>query len=256
MGSLSEGTMCWYCGVNHAGYIPDGCNGPACGPCIDVGLEWGWEYVEQKLWMRLWPACATRIAAINRSTHEDLLTLLAHVPTLPVRMAACLEDELLGCRSAWTAPITAPSMPISKAKAKAKAVTSPGGDRGAGGAGGDPGAGAPAYDDSYGATVYVAAGEVGIFRAYQVNAGADTTTGEALSLVMGLQLNRHVPVDRVHACFIYAHHISAALTLESSYDNRITESGFESLDWHPGELFRDRVRRFSPYLVVYPRVRL
>ena len=143
-----------------------------------------------------------------------------------------------------------------KAKAKAKEVTSQGGDRGAGGAGGDPGAGAPAYDDSYGATVYVAAGEVGIFRAYQVNAGADTTTGEALSLVMGLQLNRHVPVDRVHACFIYAHHISAALTIESSYDNRILESGFESLDWHHGELFRDRIRRFSPYLVVYPRVRL
>ena len=30
MGSLPEGTLCAYCGINAAGYIPDGCVGPVC----------------------------------------------------------------------------------------------------------------------------------------------------------------------------------------------------------------------------------
>ena len=30
MGSVSEGTLCSYCGVNPAGYIPDGAVGPMC----------------------------------------------------------------------------------------------------------------------------------------------------------------------------------------------------------------------------------
>ena len=30
MGSVPEGTLCAYCGVNPAGYIPDGAVGPMC----------------------------------------------------------------------------------------------------------------------------------------------------------------------------------------------------------------------------------
>jgi len=30
MGSLPEGTLCAYCGLREAGYIPDGCCGPLC----------------------------------------------------------------------------------------------------------------------------------------------------------------------------------------------------------------------------------
>ena len=30
MGSFPEGTLCCYCGVNPAGYIPDGAVGPMC----------------------------------------------------------------------------------------------------------------------------------------------------------------------------------------------------------------------------------
>ena len=93
MGSVSEEAVCSHCGVYHANRY--------CG----VNLK------------TLWPRCATRIAAINRSTKEDLLTLLAHVPTLPVLMAACLEHELLfflvGNPTPWAAPITVPSLPIS-----------------------------------------------------------------------------------------------------------------------------------------------
>ena len=38
MGSLDRGTMCVYCDRYEAGYIPDGCCGPACGPCLDYWL--------------------------------------------------------------------------------------------------------------------------------------------------------------------------------------------------------------------------
>ena len=56
-----------------------------------------------RMWRRLWPACATRIAAISRWSNADLIELLAHVPSLPVRIAACLEDELRGYRCLITA---------------------------------------------------------------------------------------------------------------------------------------------------------
>ena len=35
MGSLADGTLCMYCGVNEAGYIPDGCVGVICFTCPD-----------------------------------------------------------------------------------------------------------------------------------------------------------------------------------------------------------------------------
>ena len=39
MGTVEEGTMCAYCAVNEAGYIPDGCVGPTCPDCWDRTLE-------------------------------------------------------------------------------------------------------------------------------------------------------------------------------------------------------------------------
>ena len=45
MGSLPEGTKCFYCAVNLAGYIPDGADGPMCGDCQDVGWK---QYVANK----------------------------------------------------------------------------------------------------------------------------------------------------------------------------------------------------------------
>ena len=45
MGSLPEGTKCFYCAVNLAGYIPDGADGPMCGDCQHVGWK---QYVANK----------------------------------------------------------------------------------------------------------------------------------------------------------------------------------------------------------------
>ena len=33
--------MCAYCDQHEAGYIPDGCCGPVCGPCLDYWLGGG-----------------------------------------------------------------------------------------------------------------------------------------------------------------------------------------------------------------------
>ena len=52
MGSLPEGTLCAYCGINEAGYIPDGCVGPVCfdgeNNCGDLILDGLWHLVLQR----------------------------------------------------------------------------------------------------------------------------------------------------------------------------------------------------------------
>ena len=50
MGTLPRGTLCAYCGVREAGYIPDGCAGPLCMDpddvcCFDLWQSRSWEYV-------------------------------------------------------------------------------------------------------------------------------------------------------------------------------------------------------------------
>ena len=50
MGTVQDGTLCAYCGVNEAYYIPDGYAGPFClGPegasCWDIQERHGWEVV-------------------------------------------------------------------------------------------------------------------------------------------------------------------------------------------------------------------
>ena len=58
MGSLPDGTLCAYCGVREAGYIPDGCAGPVCFEpdgecCFDRSLVLGWDVIVQERLMRL-----------------------------------------------------------------------------------------------------------------------------------------------------------------------------------------------------------
>ena len=58
MGSLPEGTLCSYCGVREAGYIPDGAAGPICfepdGKCCwDRVVALGWDVIVQERQMRL-----------------------------------------------------------------------------------------------------------------------------------------------------------------------------------------------------------
>ena len=59
MGSLPEGTLCAYCGVREASYIPDGAAGPICfapsGECChDRALALGWDAIVRERLMRLW----------------------------------------------------------------------------------------------------------------------------------------------------------------------------------------------------------
>ena len=71
MGTVEEGTLCAYCGVREAGYIPDGCVGPMCmgkpGCCQEVGEEFGWSCIDNKRLCRLgrsWIACLARDANV------------------------------------------------------------------------------------------------------------------------------------------------------------------------------------------------
>ena len=59
MGSLPRGTLCAYCGLREAGYIPDGCVGPVCMEpddecCYDRSQALGWDVIVQERLMRLW----------------------------------------------------------------------------------------------------------------------------------------------------------------------------------------------------------
>ena len=50
MGTIEDGTLCAYCGINEAYYIPDGCVGPVCLfpgglSCWDIQERHGWDGV-------------------------------------------------------------------------------------------------------------------------------------------------------------------------------------------------------------------
>ena len=50
MGTLEDGTLCAYCGINEAYYIPDGCVGPVCifpdgVSCWDIQERHRWDGV-------------------------------------------------------------------------------------------------------------------------------------------------------------------------------------------------------------------
>ncbi len=70
MGSLPEGTLCAYCGVREAGYIPDGCCGPVCFDekvgCWDVAQSSGWEVVEAMRLKRLWQGLVVKLSKHNQ----------------------------------------------------------------------------------------------------------------------------------------------------------------------------------------------
>ena len=79
MGALPEGTMCAYCDENEAGYIPDGCCGPVCGMCLDLGLDHGFEGVHTlrlQRWIRaiigwLSPRATSRHLTLVESVLQD-----------------------------------------------------------------------------------------------------------------------------------------------------------------------------------------
>ena len=80
MGSLPHGTLCSYCGVREAGYIPDGCAGPLClDPdvecCSDRANALGWDVIVQERLMRLWKMKIAMICNDKTSLPEPLQIL-------------------------------------------------------------------------------------------------------------------------------------------------------------------------------------
>ena len=90
MGSLPEGTMCSYCHEHEAYYVPDGCCGPLCGPCMDLGIERGFDHVYILRWQRwirakLWP-----LSPREPTRTQSLAESVMHEPLLAIHIAKCL----------------------------------------------------------------------------------------------------------------------------------------------------------------------
>ena len=78
MGSLDEGTLCWYCAVREAGYIPDGCLGPLCmgrydddpgegESCYDLSVRLGWDAVWERYTLRCYTAMVCMLCKASPS---------------------------------------------------------------------------------------------------------------------------------------------------------------------------------------------
>ena len=103
MGSLSDGTLCSYCNVHEAYYIPDGCCGPLCGHCMDLGIQHGYDHVfilrlerwiRAKFW-RLSPRVPRRPVTLAESViHHPLVAL--HISQFLVEMTDGSETWRMG----------------------------------------------------------------------------------------------------------------------------------------------------------------
>ena len=88
MGSLPRGTLCAYCGLREAGYIPDGCAGPLCfapndESCFDLCESRGWDYVCGLRYAR-WTAA--RFGTLAKSLPPPLDTIGQAVAEFSVRV--------------------------------------------------------------------------------------------------------------------------------------------------------------------------
>ena len=79
MGSHPPGTLCFYCGLREAVYIPDGCSGPVCFDldvgCYDRGQDVGWDVIVQERLMRLWKM-KTAMICTDRTSLPGPLSIL------------------------------------------------------------------------------------------------------------------------------------------------------------------------------------
>ena len=106
----------------------------------------------------------------------------------------------------------------------------------------------PASTDSTGSAVRACVytcGESDDFTCYEIMVFAHTTIGEVLSVVLN--------IDRrdVHCHFCFGEHVSEAITAEVCTDITVPESKFfGGADFDPNALLINRIRRFSPYVVV------
>ena len=87
MGSLRDGTLCAYCDVEEAEYIPDGCCGPVCGVCMDAGIASGWRQIDlirHNRWIR---ALLGNLTAWARRHHRTPTEEALSDPTVAVNIA-------------------------------------------------------------------------------------------------------------------------------------------------------------------------
>ena len=88
MGSLPKGTLCCYCGIREASYIPDGCVGPLClgdaDSCYELAEVHGWAAVVSLRLARLWRMLSAKFAKAygwqpvfaNMDTTQNLASFL------------------------------------------------------------------------------------------------------------------------------------------------------------------------------------
>ena len=88
MGSLPKGTLCCYCGIREASYIPDGCVGPLClgdaDSCYELAEVHGWAAVVSLRLDRLWRMLSATFAKaygwqpvfVNMDTTQNLASFL------------------------------------------------------------------------------------------------------------------------------------------------------------------------------------
>ena len=89
MGSLPDGTLCSYCDIYEAGYIPDGCCGPLCGECMDIGITApnGYDKVfifRLERWIR---AHFWRLSPHQPRRHQTLVESVFHHPLVALHIS-------------------------------------------------------------------------------------------------------------------------------------------------------------------------
>ena len=93
MGTLAEGTRCYYCDDEPAGYIPDGC-GPVGGTCLTVLLHrGGWALAQVRLnrrvasWRNVAPGSVPVHAALALARPPPGFRRLLDVPAVATHIA-------------------------------------------------------------------------------------------------------------------------------------------------------------------------
>ena len=90
MGSLPEGLMCAYCDEEEAGYIPDGCCGPICGTCLDLGIDHGFEVVYNLRLQRWFRATIGWLSAWSPTRVLAPPEVVLHDPSLALHISQFL----------------------------------------------------------------------------------------------------------------------------------------------------------------------
>ena len=90
MGSLPDGTLCVYCLVHEAYYIPDGCCGPLCGHCMDMGILQGYDRVFMQRLERWVRAKFWRLSPREPTRPQNPAEAVLHHPLLALHVSQFL----------------------------------------------------------------------------------------------------------------------------------------------------------------------